>query len=226
MYYQLAKDQFITVYKFGVVCFVNYDPVKAYDFIKVASDFATNVCGFLLEEEFVIEANALNIRFGFNKIEIMEPEIEIIRLILLNTAQSVALSHYLSQTRQLLDKTTLFTSRLGQKGHLGLSVHELKKFIGVTLNLKNEILENLYIVDSPADALQNEILLKIDIGMKKTLRLENKLNNVQDQLKIVTEHLELFSNMIHQSSSLKLEWIIIILVFIEVVNTIVTHIWL
>jgi required for meiotic nuclear division protein 1 len=224
LYYQLAKDQFITVYKYGVVCFINFDIIKAYEFVKLVSDYAKNVCGFLIEEEFTIETNALDLRFGFNKIEIIEPEIEVLRIILLNTAQSVALDHYLQQTRQLLERTTLHTSLLGKKGSLGMSDKQLRRFIGVTLNLKNEIVENLYIVDSPSDALENEMLLKIDIGMKKTLRLDHKSSNVHDHLKIITEHLELFSSMMHHSSSIKLEWIIIVLVFIEVVNTIVSHI--
>ncbi|MEO8151092.1 MAG: RMD1 family protein [Bacteroidia bacterium] len=224
LYYQIAKDQFITVYKYGVVCFLNYDARKAFEFIKMVSEHATNICGFLIEEEFTIETNSLDIRFGFNKIEIMDPEIEVLRLIMLNNAQSVALNHYLSQTKQLLERTTKHIALLGTKGNLGMSNGQLKKFIGKTLNLKNEILENLYIVESPSDALENEMLLKIDIGMKKTLRLEHKSGNVQDQLKIITEHLELFGNMMHHSAGVKMEWIIIVLVFIEVVNTLIGHI--
>lgn len=72
-----------------------------------------------------------------------------LRIIMLNVAQSVALDYYSQQTAALLEETNHHTQVLERKGRLDLSGSKMIRYIGRTLNLKNWISENLYIFDSP-----------------------------------------------------------------------------
>jgi uncharacterized Rmd1/YagE family protein len=110
---------------------------------------------------------------------------------------------------------------LERRGRLSISGNNLKKYIGKTLNLKNRIAENLYIFDSPPEAWEDENLNRIDQGLKRTFDLQERYRDIREGLEIVRENLELFKDLLQYRNSTFLEWIIIILVALEVVNLLI-----
>jgi uncharacterized Rmd1/YagE family protein len=117
-----------------------------------------------------------------------------------------------------LEETNFHTQYLERKGKLAIPGRNLKKYIGKTLNLKNRITENLYIFDAPPEVWEDESLNRIDIGLKKTFDLQERFRNIQESLGIVKENLELFKDILQYRNSNLLEWIIIILIAVEVLN--------
>ena len=99
---------------------------------------------------------------------------------------------------------------------------KLKKYIGRTLNLKNRISGNLYIFDSPEETWENENLNKLDIGLKKTFDLQMRFRTIQEGLSIVKENMELFKDLLQNRNSLTLEWVVIILILVEVINILIS----
>src|SRR6476620_688600 len=83
IFYIIAPDKFIYAFKYGVVSFLNYDEIRISEFIQFITPFCKNFSEFKLSEEFEIETGAKEIRFGFNKIEIIKPAADIFRLIML-----------------------------------------------------------------------------------------------------------------------------------------------
>ncbi len=218
LFYHIEKEKLIYVFKYGIVCFLNHTEVEMTAFIQVISPYCKNLLPERLSEEFDIETNAPKNKMGYNKIEITEADIETLRLIMLNVSQSVALDHHNAQTNILLEETNYHTQILEKKGKLDLSGINLKKYIGRTLNIKNRIVENLYIFDSPEETWEDENLNKLDIGLKKTFDLQARFRTIQEGLQIVKENLELFKDLLQYRNSVVLEWIIIILILVEVIN--------
>ena len=218
LFYQIDDKKFLYVFKYGIICFLNYNETEMTAFIQLVGTYSKNIYSERLNEEFEIETNAARIKFGYNKIELVETDTEMLRLVMLNVSQSVALDHFSHQTNILLEETNLHTQRLEVKGRLNLSGISLKKYIGRTLNLKNRIAENLYIFDSPDETWEDETLNKLDIGLKKTFDLQSRFRTIQEGLQIVKENLELFKDILQYRNSNTLEWIIIILIFVEVLN--------
>jgi uncharacterized Rmd1/YagE family protein len=97
----------------------------------------------------------------------------------------------------------------------------LKKYIGKTLLLKNLIAQNLYIFDSPEETWDNERLDKLHIELKRHLDLQDRARSVSEELSIVKENLELFKDILQYRNSVYLEWVVIILIAVEVVNFLV-----
>jgi len=224
LFYQTGRNEYVYVFKYGVVCFLNYDPIRIGEFLHLITPYCKNVYAEQLSEEFLIEENASEMKIGYNKIDIVSAEVEVLRLIMLNVSQSVALDYYSEQTNKLLEETNYHTQSLERKGKLDISGNALKKFIGKTLLLKNRISENLYIFDSPPETWENENLNKIDLGMKKTFDLQERFRHVSEGLQIVKDNLELFKDLLQYRNSTLLEWIIIILILVEVLNLIIDKI--
>ncbi len=101
---------------------------------------------------------------------------------------------------------------------MGLTGINLKKYIGRTLNIKNHITANLFIFDSPEETWEDENLNKLDDGLKKTFDLQARFRTILEGLGIVKENLELFKDILQYRNSTLLEWIIIILILVEVLN--------
>jgi uncharacterized Rmd1/YagE family protein len=220
LFYRTAPETFVYVFKYGVVCFLNYDEAGCEEFLKMIAPFCKNLFAQKLSEEFQVETNATENKFGYNKIEIINPDVETLRLIMLNVSQSVALDYYSEQTNRLLEETNYHTQSLELRGRLDVSGKNLKKYIGKTLNLKNRIAENLYIFDSPPETWDDENLNRIDLGLKRTFDLQERFRDIREGLEIIKENLELFKDLLQYRNSTFLEWIIIILVSLEVLNLI------
>jgi uncharacterized Rmd1/YagE family protein len=225
LFYSLAEERCIYVFKYGVACFLNYDEVRVAEFIRFLQPFCKNPFQQTMQEELVIETGAREFRFGFSKIEILAGDVETFRIIMLNVSQSVALDYYSSQTNILLEETNTHTQSLEKTGKLGISGINLKKYIGRTLNLKNKIAENLYIFDSPDVTWENESLNKVDLGLKNMFDLQDRFRTIHDGLEIVKENLDLFKDIMQHRKSTALEWIIIILILVEVVNLVAEKIF-
>jgi uncharacterized Rmd1/YagE family protein len=225
LFYKTGAETFVYVFKYGVVCFLNYDEMGRSAFLRQIAPYCKNVFEKPLSEEFDVETNARENKFGYNKIEIVKPDIEVLRLIMLNVSQSVSLDYYSELTNLLLEETNSHTLTLERKGRLDISGANLKKYIGKTLNLKNRIAENLYIFDSPPETWEDEDLNRIDLGLKRTFDLQDRYRDIREGLEMIRENLELFKDLLQYRNSTVLEWVIIILVALEVLNLVIDKVF-
>jgi len=225
LFYTINENKFIYVFKYGIVSLLNHGEVEVTAFLKIIQEYCKNPLRTRLSDEFEIETGAEKIIFGYNKISIPASDPEMLRLIMLNVSQSVALDHFEVQTNLMMEETNSQTQILEHKGKLDLNGNALKKYIGKTLNLKNRIAAHLYIFDSPEETWENEELNKLDIGLKKTFDLQARFRTIQEGLGIVKENLELFKDLLQYRHSTFLEWIIILLILVEVINLFVEKIW-
>jgi uncharacterized Rmd1/YagE family protein len=225
LFYKVSEDQYLYVFKYGVASFLNQDEQQVNAFVKYALPFCKNPISIKHREEFNIERNASENKFGHNKMEIMSPSTEALRLIMLNVSQSVALDYYSEQSELLLAETNTHTEFLEKRGKLDISGSRLKRFIGKTINLKNRINENLYIFDSTDETWENEELYKLDVELKKTFDLQSRYRNIQEELEIIKENLSLLIDLMHQRKSSALEIVVVVLILVEVVNLVIEKIF-
>ena len=218
LFYETGADQYVYIFKYGVVGFLNYEPSAISSFIQSLGIHSRNLFPEAMHDEMLVQTGATENRMSHNKVEIVTADREALRMIMLNVSQSVALDYYSVQTDRLLEETNSHTQLLEKKGSLSISGRNLRKFIGKTLLLKNRITENLYIFDSPPETWEDEQLDKLHNELIKNFELQQRFRNVSDGLGIVRENLELFKDLLQSRNSTVLEWIIIALIAVEVIN--------
>ena len=221
LFYRMDTDRYVYVFKYGAVCFLNYDPVGISEFLRIIKPYCKNLFERSLTDEFLIETGARELRVGFNKIEVASASIDLLRLIMLNVSQSVALDYYEEQTSKLLTETNQYTQMLETRGKLDIAGTKLKRYIGRTLLLRNRIAENIYVFDSPPETWENEGLNKADADLKRTFDLQVRVRTIHEGLSIVRDNLEVFLGLLQHRNSSILEWIIIILILVEVLNLVI-----
>lgn len=218
LYYQIGSNQFVYIFQYGMVSFFNMSDSEINTLKQSIEPFCIEYTTDVISDkiDILIEPSILDVTF--DKIILPELNSEMIRLVMLNTTQSAALNWYSQLTEELLKDTNAHTIFLEQKGKLNISGAKLKRYIGRILNIKNKISVNLYIFDSPEITSENEQLNKLNLGLKWSFDLKDRYQVISQQLEIIKENLDLFKDIMHHKESSKLEWIIIILILVEVVD--------
>lgn len=218
LFYKYAEHKFIYIFQYGMVSFFNMTASEIDACIIKLKPFCKEIISDKPSEniQLIIKDNVLNVEF--DKIILPELNQEMIRLVMLNASQSVALDRFSTITENILIETNEHTKYLENKGKLDISGHKLKRFIGKILNLKNKISENLYIFDSPEITWEDEQLNALNIKLKKAFDLKDRYHLIHDRIDIIKENLELFKDIMDHKESSRLEWIIIILILVEVVD--------
>lgn len=224
LFLQSGEDQFIYVFQYGVVTFFNHNSQEINAFVKQLNPQARD-----WEDQELIETMKVVVEPGANRVTfdhvfIGDFDPEAIRLIMLNTSQSVALDKYLEITDKLLSGLGQYVDSLEREGRLNISGKRLKRFIGHVLKIKNQISENLYIFDSPDITWENEGLNALNVSLKQTFDLKDRYRYILERTAIIKEDLELFKDIMDHRESSKLEWIIIALILFEVIDLVAIRI--
>jgi uncharacterized Rmd1/YagE family protein len=216
LFYVTKEGCFACVYKYGVVCFFNYDDDEVKRMLELLRPFRKNPYDNLLSEEYEVEQGPLEA--GYTKMKVPSFHPDLIRIIMFNVSQSVAMDYCSQLTDSLLEETNYHTQMLEKKGQLGIRGRALRRYIGRTLYLKNRIAENLYIFDSPPQTWDNEELDNLHRQLKRLFDLQDRFRDVSQGIGIVKENLDLFKDLLQYRNSMVLEWIVIILIAIEVIH--------
>ncbi|WP_299228343.1 RMD1 family protein [uncultured Psychroserpens sp.] len=217
LFYEYNADKFVYLFQYGMVSFFNLTSAEINQVLVEIKSFCNAYIAEKLSEEINVSIED-SLKVEFDKIILPEINAEMIRLVMLNASQSVALTRYSEITEALLIETNEHTKYLEAKGKLDISGPKLKRFIGKTLNIKNKISENLYIFDAPDIVWEDETLNKLNLDLKQTFDLKDRYRFIHDRINIIKENLELFKDIMDHKESSKLEWIIIILILVEVVD--------
>lgn len=218
VFYKGENERYLYILSYGVIVFSGYDEIKQSEFFDYIKPFCKNILNERLSEEFVINENSTVDRFDYNEIFISRFNPVVLRIIMLNVGQSVALDYFSQLTSQLLEETKEYTLKLEKTGKLDINNKSLLMFIGRALNVKNRIIESLYIIDTPEETWDDEYLHKIDTGLRNIFDLKLRFKDLDYSLQIVKDNLELFKDLMQHRKSNLLEIIIIILILVEVIN--------
>lgn len=213
------QEGYIFVLNYGVVVFANVDDVQRSSFISLLTKYCLNHLDNRLQEDFTIEKReTTHPEFSYNSLSVNEINDDVIRIAMLQVAQSLALDFYQEVAQQLFDDTVHLTNQLETFGKLKISKRKLLKFIGKTLNTKNRIIDNLYIYDTPPVVWEDELLGKVNDGLTKTFDISIRFKELEYMLKRVESNLSVFVELANAEESKRLEWIVIILIFIEILH--------
>lgn len=220
LFFDIGDNKYLYIFRYGVLCTYNF---SLNELEKVFQEIDASCIECKIKEDVISESLEVNTEasvfsMDFNGISLVDNEVEKLRLIMLNLSQSIALDHYAYITEKLLVDTQKHTSYLEEKGRLDIGGKTLKRYIGKVLNVKNKISENLYIFDSPEVTWDSEVLNKLNIALKRKFDFKDRYQVINQQVNIVKDNLELFKDIMDHRESSRLEWIIIILIVIEVID--------
>lgn len=218
-----ADGKYKYCFNYGVIVFAGYGEDEMKAFIQQIYSQLKDPEKSWLRDEFQIRVDpGHGMRFEFDGAIVDRLDDMVIRIAMLNLAQSVALDHYHRVSEDLLTQLKGFADQLERTGNLKISRNNMHRFLGKALNTQNDIAENIYIFDAPDLAWENEYLDKLHQGLIRHFDLKVRFSEIEYTLRIIENNLTVFREIIHQRESNLLEFIIILLILVEVFDLFIT----
>lgn len=225
LFYSFSGGKYQYYFNFGVIVFVGYSEDEMKWAVKAVMAHQKNpVNNWLRDDHEICYEDGATLAFEFDEVVIDKLDVKVIRITMFNLAQSVALDHYHDVSDGLLNEVKGFANQLELTGKLKISRKNMMRFLGRALNTQNDIAENIYIFDAPDLVWDDEYLDKLHQGLIKHFDLRVRFSEVEYMLRIIEDNLTVFREIIHQRESSLLEYIIIILILVEVFDLFITKI--
>jgi uncharacterized Rmd1/YagE family protein len=225
LFYSFSGGKYQYYFNYGVIVFVGYSEDEMKWAAKAISAYQKNpVATWLRDDHELHLEEGSEVKFGFDEVVLGKLDETVIRIAMFSLAQSVALDYYNGVSENLLTEVKGFANQLELTGKLKISRTNMMRFIGRALNTQNDIAENIYIFDAPDLVWDDEFLDKLQQGLMKHFDLRVRYSEVEYTLRIIKDNLSVFREIIHQRESNLLEYIIIILILVEVFDLLITKI--
>ena len=216
-------NRYLYVFDYGIVVFGNYDAIAKSEFLNFIKNYSNNLIDLDLTDNYQINIDSTYVKpvVKSNSVTIWQNDPSTLRIVMLNLGQSVALDYYESLTNDIITSSKHYIVELEKFGKISISKRDLLKYIGKVLNIKNSIVDNLYILDDPNLVWDNDDLDVLNRLLKANFDINMRFKDLDYRLQIVENNLKLFTDVLNVRESSRLEWTIIILILIEIVIVIV-----
>lgn len=222
LYYSFGPEKYQYFSNYGVIAFCGYSEEEIKIAVKTVQAYLKNPDTWLRDDHEICLSPESALEFEFDSVVVDHIDANVIRIAMFNLAQSVALDHYHDVSEILLAEIRGFTNHLEQTGKLNINRKNMMKFIGRALNTQNDIADNIYIFDAPDLVWDDEYLNKLQNGLMKHFDLRVRFSEIEYTLRIIEDNLSVFREISHQRESSILEWIIIILILVEVFDLLIS----
>jgi uncharacterized Rmd1/YagE family protein len=222
--YNESSDDPIDVFYFpygAVVCW-GVNVAEGNRFLREAKDFQEQP----LKE---VEVDDFTYSYG-NELKIFEDDItlpnkDIITKLAIShgVAQSVRLGTFENTLSQAFEKTKRIPEDLAKRGKISLSRKEVRKKMGELFIDRSSINLHVDVLDTPEFFWEHPELQPYYTYTANELEVEKRGNTLNQRLDVLKELFEMLSNEVNSQHTIRLEWIIILLIMMEVVITILTH---
>ncbi len=222
--YSFGGDKYQYYFNYGVMVFAGHSEEEIKVSVRAAAAYLKNPNEQWLRDDHEISVKEGGLEFEFDQLIVDRVDAKVCRIAMFNLAQSVALDFYHDISENLLTEIRGFSRDLEKSGKLSINRKNMLKFIGRALNTQNDIADNIYIFDAPELVWEDEYLDKLHKGLMKHFDLRVRFSEIEYTLRIIEDNLSVFREISNQRVSMMLEWIIIVLILVEVVNLFISKI--
>lgn len=224
LFYKTDTDKYLSFYSYGAASFINYSETEIDNILEKIKVDAENVRAKefdILEVEFSDESTLDKMQISQDRI-ILPIELKdaknLLRIVMFDLSQSVSMDYYSKIAEKTLDEVKRFSQELGAKGKISMSKKSMMKFIGTSLSAKNNIVDDLYIFDSPDIAWDDDRLDKVHQFLANSFDLKLRFKELSYTFEVVDDNLQIFKELYDHRESKALEIVVIILILIEILQ--------
>ncbi len=221
LYFRVDNDCFFYAFDYGAVVFANFSDTDVSKTLTLLQHYSTHPQAEKIRDDLeIIHRPDEQLSIGFDHLVVPQLTEDLVRIAMLNVAHSVALDFYSQRAHDLLAEIKVLTTQMENKGSISISRKNMIRFIGRALNSKNRVVENLFIFDSPDLTWDDEYLDRIHLGLARTFETQTRFREIEYTFKVIEDNLSVFRELYLHGESRQLEWVIIVLICIEVFDLI------
>lgn len=131
-------------------------------------------------------------------------------------AKSVALERIEERVETVLDEMENLIALLG-RGKLGISDRNLSKLASSILNFKYTSIAHIMVLDKPEITWENPEADRLYLTLANLFELDQRYQEIKHKSETLLDITGVFTGLSHARRATRLEWTIILLIFIEIV---------
>ncbi|NMC73089.1 MAG: RMD1 family protein [Geobacteraceae bacterium] len=215
-----AEDPQVHLYSFGAAVFVNCTGETVNDFCRRMSAHVDGIRDILSTEfhdEYslrIADNGSLSITNDHAAVPRYRPIFS--GIICFVIAKSVALERIEKQLDQVLDEVEVLMTRL-ERGMLAITDKRLARMASCILSFKYTSLASIMILDKPDSTWEDDEADRLYLTLAKLFELSQRYSEIRHKSDTLLDITEVFTSLSHARRASRLEWVIIILIFIEIV---------
>lgn len=220
MLYAQIDDKMITYSHFNVLTLINWDKEdinKIFNLLNIITADENSSKKNIFQDYPITINSKLDTSFTIDNEKISLKEYNLISLLIIShvISQSVALevyenklSDYYEKSRSLIDASDTYS--IFKRSHLA-------KFAKQLVLIRHDMLIDLYLLDKPNILWDNEDAEMLYNKLSYSLELKNRFEIVEYKLDSIKDDIVMVMDLTNHNHSSFLEWIIIVLIMIEIV---------
>lgn len=209
----------VMITSFGAVVFWPFDEsVARLVTSRIRETLTDNYVVEEVEDRLVVEVGRPATRFFHNEIYLKgDASAAHMRIIAMLLAQSVALDYLEREADSALGAYQPYMLDLRNRGKIPISTKKILKSIGFSMQIRHSVLTNLALFDKPAETWESEELEDLYQGLQDFFDLHERRDGLNVKLDFVNQNTAMLFEVVSARRLEYLEWIVIILIAIEVV---------
>lgn len=218
VFYQL-DTQFVYIFSFGAVVFWGLDSNQTLSFIKSIEQYAEEPSTQFEIDEFFYAVGDKTVIDEIGDTIIIENDTDAFYKLSLSyaLAQSIKLASHEKELRLTIDKMAFIPRSLAKTGKTTLKRKEIAQKMGELYLQKSSINSNLNIMHTPRVIWDHSEIEPHYHMAADFLDLQSRVESLNMGLTMIQDLLEILEDQLNHKHSSMLEWIIIVLIFVEVV---------
>ncbi|MDF2840533.1 MAG: hypothetical protein K0Q99_1305 [Clostridia bacterium] len=213
-----TENKLVKVFSFGSVVFINMEHHEIVDTVNYLKKIEKSLqsASFKYQDDYTIVVNDEEPSIHFEYFNVNSYEDYHLNMLSVVLAKSVALERVEESLDNLLDEIEEIIAKLEQ-GKLGISDKKLSKTVATILRFKFDIISYLMLLDKPAITWVNQESENLYIELAELFELKARYDTIKGKSETLMGITEVFTTMTYQKRGNILEWMIIILITIELV---------
>ncbi|BCS97519.1 hypothetical protein DSLASN_31510 [Desulfoluna limicola] len=224
VFYAVGADGYVHLFNYGVVVVCGLNDAEVTQILNLLSGYSLQPLVERLREDLDVRiCPGEPFRFGFDDVAVPELDANGVRVVMRIMARSVAIRYFSGEIEQLLEGLGDMAVQLERTGRLALGKRRIQELIGRALNTHNRIISCVYVFDVSTIVWENQDLERLDTGLTDYFDLPFRQKGISTRLNTIESHIQVFSELSHNRESSRLEWIIILLIAIEVADLFISR---
>jgi uncharacterized Rmd1/YagE family protein len=223
-----ADRERVYLYYFGCVVFLNCSGAimaRFLDGLKQHYDAVRIPAQLSFREEYLLEIDAGREPAISNDCAVMQSYNEaFIDIICFVIAKSVALERIEDRVDSVFDEVEVLIANLG-RGTLELPDRAMAKLASSILSFKYTSIAHIMVLDKPEITWDDPEADRLYLTMARLFELNQRYQEIKHKSETLLDMTDVFSSLSHARRSARLEWIIIVLILIEIILSLVGHRW-
>jgi len=142
---------------------------------------------------------------------------KIVKVVARVLAQSVALESYEEEFENIDKQFMMLNQDLAKDGKLNLSEKQIMMMIAKNNAVIEEVVSGIGILEKPSSAWESHLIDSLHTRLIDEFEIRERFQDLHYRMEFVQDNYKIFLESFRESYSARLEWIVIILILLEVV---------